>query len=107
MRRGRRSTVGWASRACGHLEAFQFVEVVIGELAWASGDGFGVQTMRFSGHASARVNGGDMDAENACEHGGGLALLDEFHGTTTVAFEFGCCSLGSHDGIIRVFRRKE
>jgi hypothetical protein len=37
-----------------------------------------------------------MDAEDACHDGGGFALIDQFHGTATAAFEFRCCSFGSH-----------
>ena len=43
-------------------EVFEFVELVVGELAWAAWDGFGIQTVRFSGHTSPAVNGGRVDA---------------------------------------------
>src|SRR5262249_17522925 len=49
-----------------------------------------------SGHTSPAVDGRGADTENAGNGGRGFALLDEFHGAATTAFEFSRCSFGSH-----------
>ncbi len=75
-------------------EAFEFAEVVVGQPGRGAGDGPGVQAVGLAGHASPAVQGGDADAEDAGDRGGGFALLDEFHGAATAAFQFAGVPLG-------------
>ena len=58
--------------------------------------GRGVQAVGFLGHASPAVDGGSADAEDTGDDGRGFALLDEFDGAATAAFEFSSGSFGSH-----------
>jgi hypothetical protein len=55
----------------------------------------GVQTGTVAGVAAPAVDGSFMNTKDACEGGGGLALIQQLHRTTTTAFQFCCCSYWS------------
>jgi len=76
-------------------EAFQFVQVVVGEPRGGAGDGFGVEAMRVSGQAAPAMDGGFMDAQDAGDGGGRFPVVNQVHGSAASAFEFSCSSYGS------------
>jgi hypothetical protein len=78
-------------------KSFELAQAVVGQMRRAARNGFGIQPMRFLGHASPAMKGGGADAEDTGDHGRGFALLDECDSAATAAFEFSRCSFGSHD----------
>ena len=63
--------------------------------------GLRLQAVGFLGHASPAVDGGGANAEDTGDRGRGFALLDEFDGAATAAFEFSRCSFRFSCFIIR------
>jgi hypothetical protein len=54
--------------------------------------GLGVQAVRLSGEASPAMDGSSVDAQDATDDRGRLALFNQFDGTPTPAFEFSSSS---------------
>jgi hypothetical protein len=78
-------------------EPFKLLELIGVEARGSTGMGLGGEL--FGGLASQLqpgVDGGPAAAEEAGDHGGMFALIDELNGTAAPAFEFFCSSDRSH-----------
>ena len=80
-------------------QAFELLEVAIGEQWHGAGQGPGIQAVLPVCHTPPAMHRGGADAEDACHHRRRLALLDEFNRATATTFQFSRCSFWSHTSL--------
>lgn len=78
-------------------QALELPDLLVGEPGPRPGMRLGAEGLgRLLSHAEPAIERGAADAEDAGDDGGRLAVLHQFDGPTTAAFQFVCSSNGSH-----------